>query len=647
MNTQIPLNHNQKEAVEYIKGPLLILAGAGAGKTKTITERILNLIHHGVDPLNILAVTFTNKASEEMRNRIRTRLAEANRFNDFESLPTIKTFHGLGLLIIKENRALLGLPMFPTIIDAGDQLSIIKRILNELSIDPKIYEPSMIRGAISKNKNESISQSEYQESVSNSKMDVIATVWRRYNETLASEKLLDFDDLLIRSVNLLKSNDKARKYYQNRFKYIHIDEYQDTNDVQYEFIKLLVSEEENICVVGDIDQNIYSWRGAKIKNIMNFERDYKGAKTILLEENYRSTARILRLANNTISKNTVRVEKNLFTRGGDGHKITVLPSYNEWAEARNIAMHAKSLIEEGVSPDNIAVLVRANYQSRVLEEAFLKEGVQYLLLGTKFFERKEIKDVLAYLRASFNRDSLPDMIRVFETPKKGLGKATIAKYASKEALPAKSAQKIKEINNLLDKVLKDLETSPLSHVLKELVITSGIEKELKGGTAEDEERLLNIYELVTLSIKYDHLDGTEGAITFLEEASLQSDQDEDKKEHSGVRIMTIHASKGLEFDAVFISGLEEGLFPHERLGKTKRPKEEEEEEERRLFYVAVTRARKKLFLSYAEIRTIFGQKQINFPSVFLDDLIDEDTNVESIYYDNREKSDLFGEDIFI
>lgn len=633
--TSVNLNEKQQEAVLHTEGPLLIVAGAGAGKTKTITERIVEIVKRGTDPRAILAVTFTNKAAKEMRERIVGRLEEEHiieKENPYHHTPLIKTFHSLGLLMLSEQAQTLGLHRHPTILDSSDSLSIIKRAVEQLSLDPKINDPSKIRSIISREKSDFVSQSDYLKKVATAQMDIVASVWRLYEEELKRQKAVDFDDLIVKTVHMLEDHPNIRAFYQKRFTYMHVDEYQDTNGAQYAFIKLLVDPaKNNICVVGDTDQNIYSWRGANIRNILNFEKDFALAHTVLLEENYRSTGNILLLANTTIKKNTVRTEKNLFTSQDGGDKIEVSPCWDEGAEAENIAQKCKSLIKNGQDPTQIAVLYRANFQSRVLEEGFLKENVIYNLLGTKFFERKEIKDVLSYLRAAENRLSQPDLRRVFDTPKRGIGKVTIAKVFAGEVLSIKAAQKIGEVYEFLDKVMITLETEPLSHVIQMIIVDSGMEKEMLEGSSEDAERLENARELVSLTVKYDGLPGLDALAVFLEETSLQSDQDNDTKEKSGVRLMTVHASKGLEFDHIFIVGLEQDLFPHKNIGNRRRSKEEEEEE-RRLFYVAVTRARKHLYLSYAELRTIFGQKQINAPSEFLDDIPDEIKELHDLYY---------------
>lgn len=628
------LNEQQKEAVLQTEGPLLIVAGAGAGKTKTITERIVEIIRKGTDPRAVLAVTFTNKAAKEMRERIIKRLEDEHiieKENPFHHTPVIKTFHSLGLMILREQAAYAGLTKDPTILDSSDSLSIIKKAVEQLGLDPKVNDPSKIRSIISREKGDFTSLADYRAKVATAQMDIVASVWRIYDEELKQQKAVDFDDLIVRAVRLLESHEEIRAYYQKRFRYVHVDEYQDTNGSQYAFVKLLVNSDNNICVVGDTDQNIYSWRGANLRNILNFEKDFPGTRTILLEENYRSTGNILALANTAIQKNTVRQPKNLFTSQGEGEKITICPAWDELSEAEMIAKKCKALGEAGQSLEHIAVLYRANFQSRVLEEAFIRANVPYNLLGTKFFERKEVKDVMSYLRAAVNRASQPDLKRVFETPKRGIGKVTIAKVFSGEDIPVSAQAKVTAVYDFLDKIAELLETQTLSHIMHMIIVDSGMEKEMLEGSSEDKERLENARELVSLTIRYDDVTGAEAITQFLEETSLQSDQDNDTAEKNGVRLMTIHASKGLEFDHVFVTGLEQDLFPHKNIGNRKQSKEEEEEE-RRLFYVAVTRAKKQLYLTHAELRTIFGQKQINAPSEFLEDVSDDIAAHEDLYY---------------
>lgn len=631
----LSLNDRQREAVGCTEGPLLILAGAGAGKTKTITERIVGIVKKGTDPRSVLAVTFTNKAAKEMRERIITRLEEERvieKDNPFHHTPVIKTFHSLGLMMLSENHGRLGLHRHPTILDSSDSLSIVKSAVEQLGIDPKLNDPSKIRTIISREKGNFVSQQEYRDKAATAQMDIVANVWRIYDEEMKKQKAVDFDDLIVCAVRMLEEHADIRACYQKRFKYIHVDEYQDTNAAQYAFVRLLVNPEtNNVCVVGDADQNIYSWRGANVRNIMNFETDFPGTKMVLLEENYRSTGNILQLANAAIKKNTVRKEKNLFTSKSEGDKIDVMSAWDEASEAEMVALRCKELVAGGVGGENIAVLYRANFQSRVLEEAFINANVTYNLLGTKFFERKEIKDVLSYLRAAVNRSCQPDLKRIFETPKKGIGKATVAKIFAGADVPTSAQAKVNRVYEFLDRILELVQTEPLSHVMQTIIVDSGMEKEMLEGSSEDRERLENARELVSLTIRYDGQPAVEVLEQFLEETSLQSDQDEDTKERSGVRLMTIHASKGLEFDYVFVAGLEQDLFPHKNIGNRKRSKEEEEEE-RRLFYVAVTRARKHLCLTHAELRTIFGQKQINAPSEFLDDVPKEIAEHHDLYY---------------
>lgn len=629
------LNARQQEAVLHTEGPLLILAGAGAGKTKTITERIVHIVQQGTDPRAILAVTFTNKAAKEMRERIVHRLEEERMIeteNPYRHTPVIKTFHSLGLMILSEYGDRLGLHKHPTILDSSDSLSIIKNAVEKLGIDPKMHDPSKIRSIISREKSDFVSVATYREKVVSAQMDVVANVWRLYEEELKQQKAVDFDDLICRTVTMLENHEDVRAAYQKRFAYVHVDEYQDTNRAQYEFVKLLVNpHHNNICAVGDTDQNIYSWRGANVRNIMNFEHDFPGTHTVLLEENYRSTGNILTLANTSIKKNTVRKEKNLFTSQGEGDLIDIVPTWDELSEAEWVAEKCKTLVGEGVASEEIAVLYRANFQSRVLEESFIRANVQYNLLGTKFFERKEVKDVMSYLRAAVNRSSQPDLKRVFETPKKGIGKTTVAKIFSNMEIPAAATAKVEKVYSFLDLIMERLATEPLSHVMQMIIVDSGMEKEMLEGSSEDRERLENARELVSLTVRYDESVGMDVLTQFLEETALQSDQDNDTKDKGGVRLMTVHASKGLEFDHVFIVGLEQDLFPHKNIGNRKRSVEEEEEE-RRLFYVAVTRARKHLYLCYAELRTIFGQKQINAPSEFLEDVPEEVAQHNDLYY---------------
>ena len=673
------LNNEQREASSHINGPLLIVAGAGAGKTKTITHRIVNLIKNGIKPDKILAVTFTNKAAKEMRERILLEIdknTEGN--NKEEGIPHVSTFHSLGVYIIKENARILGLTKYFTILDESDSNTLIKESLKEIGLDPKQYDPKKIKNAISREKGKFVNLKEYNEDmVSNGGLmaKIVGQVWALYEKKKEKENSLDFDDLLLKATKLLKENIEIRKIYQDRWEYIHIDEYQDTNEVQYIMSKLLSEKYKNICVVGDADQNIYSWRGANLKNILNFEKDYPNAKIILLEQNYRSTKNILEAANEIIIKNKYRPDKKLFTDNIQGEKIGIYEAIDESDEAEFVANKILEIIDgrkniiEGTlgrsdgdgqnkfsaenlrgESDNvfssIAILYRANFQSRALEEAMLKHSIPYQVLGIKFFERREIKDTLAYLRASLNRDSLSDIKRIINFPTRGIGKATIIKIFSNEieSLPIKTRIKVDNFYKILEDIKEKIETLKTSEIIKYVVKKSGIEEELNTGTEEDMERLENIKELATLALKYDNLENGRGVEKLLEDASLASDQDgiminteknKENKDQNAIKLMTVHASKGLEFKYVFITGLEDGLFPHQRKNEDVGV---DKEEERRLFYVALTRAQSKLFLSFANFRTIFGSRQINTPSEFINDIPTdllekegENPNIKTIY----------------
>ncbi len=627
------LNSEQQKAVLTTDGPVLILAGAGAGKTKTIVERIRHLVHSGIAPSEILAITFTNKAAKEMRERIELGLKSdpnLNRPISIQERPFVSTFHSLGVHILRENSQLAGIRKHFIIFDKDESKKLIKDALVKLGFDPKTHEPGKIMALISKQKGKGISADEFFGEERGYTAQVVSQVWPEYEKLLRENSALDFDDLLLRTEKLLRENRNVRDYYQKVWRYIHIDEYQDTNRVQYEISKMLVGPECHICAVGDIDQNIYSWRGADIKNILAFEDDYPEAKLITLEENYRSTKNILDAANAIIEKNKIRRPKNLFTTNVVGEKIVTKGLLDEFGEAAFIASRSKELIESGTSPDEIAVLYRANFQSRVLEEAFLKEGVPYQILGLRFFERKEVKDLVSYLRVSLNPESQSDLKRVINTPTRGLGKTSVVKiFANQvESLPGAAQAKFRNFQELLKKIGETATKEKLSETIIFIIKASGLEEEWKAGGEDGEVRLENAYELVSFASKYDHLPSEEAILSFLTDTALQSDQDELKEEEKAVRLMTVHASKGLEFDVVFISGLEEGLFPHEKVNADNITPEEAEEE-RRLFYVAITRAKKRVYLTYAQLRTIFGRQQMNMPSEFIFDLppnlIEEDS----------------------
>jgi len=624
------LNEPQKEAVTTTTGPLLVLAGAGSGKTRVITHRIVHLILNGVAPHNILAVTFTNKAASEMRDRVRALIAEhaSSARAGADSTPTVTTFHALGVRLLREYHELLGLRRHFTIYDRSDSTRAIKSALEKAGYSPKQFEPRRMLSMISRAKGDAISRTDFLTQAESYPEKVCAEIWEHYERALAKEGALDFDDLLAKTLTLLENYPTVRETLQARYQYIHIDEYQDTNRVQFAIAKLLAGAHNNICVVGDVDQNIYSWRGADIKNVLQFEQHFPGAKSVFLEENYRSTGTIIAASNDIIEKNNNRIPKKVFTSNQTGEKITLHAAHNGPAEAEYIMMTIKELIADGASPASIAVLYRTNFQSRVLEEACLNYNVPYQLLGTKFFERKEVKDVLSYLRLALNPESTADIARVINTPTRGIGKVTALKVIEgrRDELKGATLEKVERFDQIMQDIRDHARTEKISETLKFIIKRSGIEADLKKqGTEEDLERLENLQELVTLAIRYDEHDPEAGVEALIENAALQSDQDElhSKEEKDAVRLMTVHAAKGLEFPYVFIAGLEEGLFPHERLDDSGI----DHEEERRLFYVALTRAEKKVFLTYAHMRTIFGSQRVNVPSSFLNDIKTE--HVES------------------
>ncbi len=611
------LNVEQRKAVENTEGPTLIVAGAGAGKTKTLTTRIVYLIHKGIDPRNILAITFTNKAAREMRERVDKLLHE----DKIETTPLLTTFHSLGVSILRENAHLVGRNKYFGILDESDAVKLVRDCITEAGLDPKQYEPRKFKSIISREKGNFVTLLNYREKADTHVEQTVLKIWERYEKKLTEEKVFDFDDLLLQTVLLFRKHPEVLEQYQNRFLYIHIDEYQDTNEVQYEMTKQLAGTKHNICVVGDTDQNIYSWRGAKIKNMIHFEKDFPDTKTFFLEQNYRSTQKILRAANSVIDKNTVRIPKTLYTKNGDGEDITLYESYDEVAEAEFVADEITYLLDQGVKRENIAVLYRANFQSRVLEDVFLSRTIPYQIVGTRFYDRKEVKDILSYIRASLDNENLSDIKRVINVPARGIGKVTIAKLFSgmKNDLPAGTLKKIDDFYNLLFKIKAFIDTHKPSEIIKFVLKESGIEATLKSGTSEDIERLENIGELITLSTRYDNFENGRGLEKLLDDAALASDQDS-IDDSSRVRLMTVHAAKGLEFEYVFITGLEQDLFPHARSGMEST---EDKEEERRLFYVALTRAEKKLYLTYATVRTLFGMRQVNTPSEFIYDIPDD------------------------
>lgn len=615
------LNTEQKKAVTKTDGPLLVIAGAGSGKTRVITYRILHLIATGKAlPEEILAITFTNKAAREMKDRTLELLKgegyglETDEFGENENAPTIKTFHSLGVSILKEFGEKVGLSGRFTIYDRGDSLKIVKDVMKKMGLDPQDKEnpAEKFLSIISKRKGDGLSFSDTSEGQSPFGK-VLVQVWEGYEKGLREDKACDFDDLLLLPYKIIKENPEIKEKLSRRFQYLHVDEYQDTNKVQYYITNLLSEKHKNICVVGDADQNIYSWRGAKIGNILNFEKDYPEAEVVELGQNYRSSQRIIELAEEVIKKNSMRIPKSVFTENEEGEKPKLISAGDERREAKALSGEIESLISSGIKPSEIAVLYRTNFQSRALEEVFLSRAIPYQILGTKFFDRKEIKDILFYVEASINRKSSAALSRIISTPPRGIGKVTLLKIieGKENELSSSMKSKVQNFFLFLDKIESMTKTSPPSEVLEFVFEKSGLKEHLEG----DAERALNIADLIYLAGKYDKLPPREGMEKLLEEAYLSSDEKEvDDEEEGSVKLLTAHSSKGLEFDVVFIAGLEEGLFPITRDNK------EEEEEERRLFYVASTRAKKLLYLSWAETRRIYGKQEINIPSRFIEDV---------------------------
>lgn len=612
------LSPAQKEAATFTEGPLLIIAGAGAGKTKTITARIAHIIEKGTAPEKILAVTFTNKAAKEMRERVHHLLGGMR----LASAPVMMTFHALGVSMLRKWPHLAGLLRGFSILDEDDALIIIKDCVNALGISPKEHDPKFFRSVISRERQDGVTEESYNPSAHGSRGYLVAQVWRLYNEKKKAGGSVDFDDLLTLPIEILKKNPEVKKYYNEKFQYIHVDEYQDVNDLQVEMTELLLGEHKNICVVGDADQTIYSWRGSKIEHILHFEKKFTPCHVVLLEENYRSSEVILRAANDIVSRNKYRVPKKLYTQKSGGEKITILECVDEGDEARMIVEKTKEAIDSGIPAEHIAVLYRANFQSRVLEEAFLHSGIPYVMVGTRFFDRREVKDALSFIRCALNAKSVPDLTRAVSCVPRGIGKTTLAKILNGEAdsLTPKAKAGVQNFYAMLERIRKAIDEKPPSEVLIYIIRESGLEQALKDEGAPGLERIENIKELASLAANYDQY-GQDGMMLFLEHAALYESDVINQNKGPGVTLMTVHSAKGLEWDTVFVAGLEQYLFPHMTDGYQS---SDEREEERRLMYVAVTRAKRKLYLSYAQLRTIFGQKRVEAPSEFLYD-IPEDT----------------------
>jgi DNA helicase-2/ATP-dependent DNA helicase PcrA len=608
------LNERQKEAVLHIKGPLLIVAGAGAGKTKTITHRAAYMIQSGIPAHSILAVTFTNKAAAEMRNRIAALLPPSEGGN---AVPFTTTFHSLGVRVLREFAGAAGIPRSFVIWDRDDSIRALKRVLVAAGLENR-FPPRQVLSRISREKGNGLSAEAFLEQASSFYMQSVAEAWMGYETALKQEGALDFDDLLLRTLALLRTSPETLAKLQRRWQHVTIDEYQDTNQAQYEIARLITGESQNICAVGDIDQNIYSWRGADIAHLLAFEKTFPGTKTVLLEENYRSTLTILTAANAVIAKNTRRFDKRLITGNPTGEAITLFAGESDRDEAFFVARSVRELLGSGVKASEIAVLFRENFQSRALEEAFISLGLPYRVLGVRFFDRAEVKDALAYLRGALNPASFTDFSRAAGVPSRGIGKTTLEKIAAgkEESLAAAARGKIANFRAILESIRADVHGMRASDAVRSMLKRSGIEAMLADGSEEERERLNNVFELVAHSVRYDALPAPEGIERLLEDAALMGEQDALEKRQEAVSLMTVHASKGLEFDAVFITGMEHGLFPSER----ESDEERDNEEERRLFYVAITRARKFLYLTLAGSRLRYGSRETTIPSSFLEDI---------------------------
>lgn len=615
MNYLDNLNEEQKKAVTHKDGPVLVMAGAGSGKTKVLTTRIVHLIKEGIPNHNILAITFTNKAANEMRSRVYNMIGDVSAF--------IGTFHSFGLRIIRENYEELNLTSNFTIIDSDDCLTVIKKILKEKNLDPKQYSPYYIRNRISFIKNQMLSDIEL-ERLFNTPIDkVVVEIYKSYCAKLIANSSVDFDDLLLLPVNLFMKNKMILDYYQEKYKYILIDEYQDTNPVQYKLSVLLSGKYKNIFVVGDINQSIYAFRQADYRNIINFENDFKDCKVIKLEHNYRSTNTILSAANEVIKNNKERVDLDLYSEKGEGVKIKYFRSYDEKHEIGLVIDEINDLINKGNKYSDVAVLYRTNAQARVIEEVFLSKGVPCKVVGSYFFiDRKEIKDLIAYLRLIYNQDDEISLRRVINVPKRGIGEAAlrtledVAKEKNTNMFEALSSRKELEFKEIILKLKEISENSSLTDLIDSVLELSGMKRELESSKSLDDEiRLENLQEFKSITASYEERTGSVNLGDFLEEITLISDVSNHKSDGEEVTLMTLHSAKGLEFKIVFLVGMEEGLFPHNMSIM-----EDNLEEERRLCYVGITRAKERLYLTNAKRRLLYGKEQQNMPSRFITEI---------------------------
>lgn len=625
MNYLNGLNDKQKEAVTHIDGPCLVIAGAGSGKTKVLTTRIANLIDNGVPSYNILAITFTNKAAKEMRERLEKLVPDNNAF--------VGTFHALGVRIIRENAPLLGLDRSFSIVDSDDVLSIIKKIMKDNGYDPKLTTPAYIRNKISNIKNEMLTSDDIAKFYNTPQDKIAEKVYYEYIDVLKKNNSVDFDDLLRLPVKLFMENKDVLESYQDRYKYILIDEYQDTNEVQYKLSKLLARKYKNIFIVGDPDQSIYMFRGANFRNILNFEKDYKNAKVIPLEENYRSTKYILDAANSVIKNNKERKEKNLWSSNGEGTKTKYLRAYDGKHEIQLVLDEIKKLLEDGYKKSDISVLYRTNAQARLVEEMFLKSSMPYKVVGSYYFySRKEIKDLICYLRLILNNDDEISLRRVINVPKRGIGDATIAKLEAEakeqntSIFQVISKGKEQMFKELILHLTEESENLTLTELIDLILEETGMRSEyVADKTLESDLRLENLEEFKSITKTFEDRTGSESLADFLEEISLIADISEHQEQEDVVTLMTIHSAKGLEFEVVFLIGMEDGIFPHQNSFC----EEGGLEEERRLCYVGITRAKRRLYISNAKRRMLYGKDVINPPSRFIKEIAPDLLEIEN------------------
>ncbi|WP_347861441.1 DNA helicase PcrA [Salimicrobium sp. PL1-032A] len=630
------MNEPQQKAVAHTEGPLLVMAGAGSGKTRVLTHRIAYLIQEkGVNPWNILAITFTNKAAREMKERVQVLVGPG-----VESI-WMSTFHSMCVRILRRDIDRIGMDRNFSILDASDQLTVIKQVLKDLELDPKNWNPRSMLGAISNAKNELLAPEEFEKNAAGYREEQVAAIYKGYQKKLSKNQSLDFDDLIMKTLVLFEKMPEVLEYYQRRFQYIHVDEYQDTNHAQYLLVQKLADKFKNLCVVGDSDQSIYRWRGADITNILSFEENYPDATTILLEQNYRSTEVILDAANHVIDNNSGRKPKRLWTDNYGGEKIHYHEAGTEREESFFIADKIESLITDGdFGYDDVAILYRTNAQSRTIEETFMKANIPYQMIGgTKFYDRKEIKDLLAYLRLISNPNDDLSFERVVNEPKRGIGKTSIEKMQAYAAahdislfdtaaeidfvgVSAKAAKAIIQFRKMIDNWTKQQEFLSAKDLVEEVLETTGYEEMLRNDkTLEAQSRLENIEEFKSVTMNFEQESEDKSLVAFLTDLALVADIDkvDEEENDTAVTMMTLHSAKGLEFPVVFLIGLEENIFPHSRSIMD----EEEMEEERRLAYVGITRAEKKLFMTNAKMRTLFGKTNMNPVSRFIGEIPEE------------------------